>query len=170
MRLHSAFTPSLYRKIYGKDCAGMRRPHRSYPQRAFGPDRPPHPNWRSGPQIPPKASTYSSQRSSPRDEKGVKKRANSIQRYMSGCILLDIILVDGVRAEAKLTHSDEYRRLYATCLAMAKQSNLPEVRARWLTLAKDCKDLLGGPSATDRRSKSLSARLGTRAAANLSGA
>ena len=148
----------------------MRRPHRSYPQRAFGPDRPPHPNWRSGPQIPPKASTYSSQRSSPRDEKGVKKRANSIQRYMSGCILLDIILVDGVRAEAKLTHSDEYRRLYATCLAMAEQSNLPEVRARWLTLAKDCKDLLGGPSATERRSKSLSTRLGTRAAANLSGA
>ena len=48
---------------------------------------------------------------------------------MSGCILLGIILVDGVRAEAKLTHSDEYRRLYATCLAMAEQSNLPEVRA-----------------------------------------
>jgi hypothetical protein len=116
------------------------------------------------------ARTYSSQRSSPRDEKGVKKRANSIQRYMSGCILLDIIWVDGVRAEGKLTHSDEYRRLYATCLAMAEQSNLPEVRARWLALAKDCKDLLGGPSATERRSKSLSARLGTRAAANLSGA
>jgi hypothetical protein len=75
-----------------------------------------------------------------------------------------------VRAEGKLTHSDEYRRLYATCLAMAEQSNLPEVRARWLALAKDCKDLLGGSSAKERRSKSLSARRGMRAAANLSGA
>jgi hypothetical protein len=53
---------------------------------------------------------------------------------------------------------------------MAEQSNLPEVRARWLALAKDCKDLLGGSSAKERRSKSLSARRGMRAAANLSGA
>ena len=97
------------------------------------------------------------------------KSERTLSKVYVHCILLDIILVDGVRAEAKLTHSDEYRRLYATCLAMAEQSNLPEVRARWLALAKDCKDLLG-PSATERRSKSLSARLGTRAAANLSGA
>jgi hypothetical protein len=61
---------------------------------------------------------------------------------------------------------DEYRRLHATCLQMAEQSNLPDVRARWLALAKDCKNLLGG-SSNERRSKSLSTRLGTRAAANL---
>jgi hypothetical protein len=56
-------------------------------------------------------------------------------------------------------HSDEYRRLSATCLTMAEQSNSPDVRARWLALAKDCKDLLGGSSAKERRSKLLSARL-----------
>ena len=62
--------------------------------------------------------------------------------------------------------SDEYRRLYATCLTMAEQSNSPDVRARWLALAKDCKDLLGGSSAKERRSKLLSARV-TQTAANL---
>ena len=36
---------------------------------------------------------------------------------------------------------DEYRRLYATCLTMSEQSNLPDVRARWLVLAKDCEGL-----------------------------
>jgi hypothetical protein len=34
-------------------------------------------------------------------------------------------------------HSDEYHRLYATCLTMAQQSNLPDERFRWLALAKD---------------------------------
>jgi hypothetical protein len=63
-------------------------------------------------------------------------------------------------------HSDEYRRLSATCLTMAEQSNSPDVRARWLALAKDCKDLLGGSSAKERRSKLLSARV-TQTAANL---
>ena len=64
-------------------------------------------------------------------------------------------------------HSDEYRRLYATCLTMAKQSNSPDVRARWLALAKDCENLLGGSSAREGRSKSLSTRPRTRAAVNL---
>jgi hypothetical protein len=40
--------------------------------------------------------------------------------------------------------SGEYRRLYATCLTMAEQSNLPEARARWLALAKDCENLVKG--------------------------
>jgi hypothetical protein len=31
--------------------------------------------------------------------------------------------------------SDEYRRLHATCLAMAKQSAKPDVQARWLAMA-----------------------------------
>jgi hypothetical protein len=60
-------------------------------------------------------------------------------------------------------HSDEYRRLHATCLQMAEQSNSPDVRARWLALANDCENLLGG-SSNERRSKSLSTRLSTRAA------
>jgi hypothetical protein len=38
--------------------------------------------------------------------------------------------------------SVEYRRLYATCLTMAKQSNSPDARARWLALAKDCENLV----------------------------
>jgi hypothetical protein len=63
--------------------------------------------------------------------------------------------------------SDEYRRLYATCLTMAEQSNSPDVQARWLALAKNCQALLGASSAAERRSKSLSTRLSTRAAANL---
>ena len=66
-------------------------------------------------------------------------------------------------------HSDEYRRLYAACLTMAEQSHSPDARARWLALAKDCENLLGG-SSSERRSKSLSTRLTTRAAANLGAA
>jgi hypothetical protein len=42
--------------------------------------------------------------------------------------------------------SVEYRRLYATCLTMAKQSNSPDTRARWLALAKDCENLEGDQS------------------------
>jgi hypothetical protein len=30
---------------------------------------------------------------------------------------------------------DEYRRLHAACLDMARQSSLPDVRARWLAMA-----------------------------------
>ena len=30
---------------------------------------------------------------------------------------------------------DEYRRLYAACIAMARQSSLPSVRDRWLAMA-----------------------------------
>ena len=30
---------------------------------------------------------------------------------------------------------DEYRRLHAACLAMAKQSTEPDLQARWLTAA-----------------------------------
>jgi hypothetical protein len=48
-------------------------------------------------------------------------------------------------------HSDEYSRLSAACLVMAGQSNLPDVRARWLTLAKDCKDLVVGSGAKGAR-------------------
>jgi hypothetical protein len=63
--------------------------------------------------------------------------------------------------------SDEYRRLRASCLTMAKQSNSPDVRARWLVLAKDCEDVLEASSATRGRSKSISTRLRARAAVNL---
>jgi hypothetical protein len=60
--------------------------------------------------------------------------------------------------------SDEYRRLRASCLTMAKQSNSPDVRARWLVLAKDCEDVLEASSATGGRWKSISTRLRARAA------
>jgi hypothetical protein len=66
--------------------------------------------------------------------------------------------------------SDQYRRLSATCLTMAWQSNLPEVRARWLTLAKDCEDAFWKSNASGGRSKLLSKRLKMRAAVNLSAA
>jgi hypothetical protein len=67
-------------------------------------------------------------------------------------------------------HSDEYRRLYAACLTMANQSNLPDVRARWLTLAKDCDDAFWNSKAGDGRSKPITTRLKMRAAVNLSAA
>jgi hypothetical protein len=31
---------------------------------------------------------------------------------------------------------DEYRRLHTTCLAMADQSDTPEIKARWLAMAE----------------------------------
>jgi hypothetical protein len=58
--------------------------------------------------------------------------------------------------------SDEYRRLYATCLTMAKQSNSPEARARWLAVAKDCKNLVEGSSIKGGQSKLRATRLTTR--------
>jgi hypothetical protein len=53
--------------------------------------------------------------------------------------------------------SVEYRRLYATCLTMAQQSNSPDARARWLALAKDCENLANGD-----QSKLRATRLTTR--------
>ena len=67
-------------------------------------------------------------------------------------------------------HSDEYSRLSAACLVMAGQSNLPDVRARWLTLAKDCEDAFWNSNARDGRSKPITTRLKMRAAVNLSAA
>jgi hypothetical protein len=58
--------------------------------------------------------------------------------------------------------SDEYRRLYATCLTMAKQSNSPDTRARWLALAKDCENLVKGD-----QSKLRATRLTTRSSVGL---
>ena len=58
--------------------------------------------------------------------------------------------------------SGEYRRLYATCLTMAEQSNSPEARARWLALAKDCENLVKGD-----QSKSRATRLTTRSSVGL---
>ena len=34
-------------------------------------------------------------------------------------------------------HADEYLRLQMACVAMAKQSQLPDVQARWAKLADD---------------------------------
>ena len=63
--------------------------------------------------------------------------------------------------------SDEYRRLYATCLTMAEQSNSPDARARWLALAKDCEDLAVGCGVKGGRSNLLATRPTTRSSVNL---
>jgi hypothetical protein len=34
--------------------------------------------------------------------------------------------------------SDEYGRLHAACLDMAKQSSVPDVQVRWLAMAVAC--------------------------------
>ena len=53
--------------------------------------------------------------------------------------------------------SDEYRRLYATCLTMAEQSSSPDARARWLALAKDCERLVK-EGQSEMRAKRLTTR------------
>jgi hypothetical protein len=63
--------------------------------------------------------------------------------------------------------SDEYRRLSATCLTMAEQSNSPDARARWLALAKDCENLVVGSSVKGGQSKLLATRLTTRSSVGL---
>jgi hypothetical protein len=66
--------------------------------------------------------------------------------------------------------SDEYGRLYAAFLSMAQQSNLRDVRARWLALAQDClsltKEAHDGKRA-EGRSRSILTRLGSRTAIGL---
>jgi hypothetical protein len=37
--------------------------------------------------------------------------------------------------------SDDYSRLYAACLVMARQPDLPDVQARWLVMAQASLDL-----------------------------
>jgi hypothetical protein len=88
--------------------------------------------------------------------------------YSLGCIFIGYHFVDGANARGPM-HSDEYSRLSAACLVMAGQSNLPDVRARWLTLAKDCEDAFWNSNARDGRSKPITTRL-MRAAVNLSAA
>jgi hypothetical protein len=63
--------------------------------------------------------------------------------------------------------SDGYRRLYATCLTMAEQSNSPDARARWLALAKDYENLAVGSSAKGIQSKLRATRLTTRSSVDL---
>jgi hypothetical protein len=42
--------------------------------------------------------------------------------------------------------SDEYRCLHRVCLDMAKQSSVPDVRARWLAMARACSKLVTEPA------------------------
>src|SRR4249919_147333 len=101
-------------------------------------------------------------------EAAKKKTSNSIQGYIPlAAFLLDTILVDGVMAEGQAMHSDVYRRLYATCLTMAEQSNSLDARARWLALAQDCENLRGASSAREGQSKSRSMRLTKRSSVDL---
>jgi hypothetical protein len=46
---------------------------------------------------------------------------------------------------------DRYHRMQAACLAMARQSNLPDERARWLALSQECRERA---AELDRQSKS----------------
>jgi hypothetical protein len=62
---------------------------------------------------------------------------------------------------------DDYRRLYATCLTMAEQSNSPDARARWLALAKDCENLVEGSSIKGGQWKLGATRLTTRSSVGL---
>jgi hypothetical protein len=64
-------------------------------------------------------------------------------------------------------HPDEYRRVYAACLTMAEQSNSPDARARWLALAKDCKNLAAGSGVKGVQSNLLGRRLTTRRSVDL---
>jgi hypothetical protein len=41
--------------------------------------------------------------------------------------------------------SEEYRRLHAAFAALAEQSNVPDVRARWVALARASSDLAKDP-------------------------
>ena len=41
--------------------------------------------------------------------------------------------------------SDEFRRLHAAFAALAEQSNIPDVRARWIALARASSDLAKDP-------------------------
>jgi hypothetical protein len=63
--------------------------------------------------------------------------------------------------------SGEYRRLYATCLTMAEQSNSPDARARWLALAKDCENVVVGSSVKGGQSKLAATRLRTQSSVDL---
>jgi hypothetical protein len=51
---------------------------------------------------------------------------------------------------------DEYRRLHAACLDMARQSSVPELRARWLAMAdawvKRAIELRDGSGSVEKRS------------------
>jgi hypothetical protein len=44
----------------------------------------------------------------------------------------------GHQPEAKSMHSNEYYRLHATCFVMARQSDLADMRTRWLNMAQAC--------------------------------
>jgi hypothetical protein len=66
--------------------------------------------------------------------------------------------------------SDEYRRLHTICVAMAEQSNVPGLRARWSALAEACEDLATGLNANHRGkdcSKSITVSLTSRRATAL---
>jgi hypothetical protein len=43
-----------------------------------------------------------------------------------------------INNKAKSMHSDEYYRLHTTRFVMARQSDLADMRTRWLNMAQDC--------------------------------
>jgi hypothetical protein len=51
-------------------------------------------------------------------------------------IPIDIYLFGGAERNSLTMRPDEHRRLREECMAMARQSNSPNVQARWLALAQ----------------------------------
>jgi hypothetical protein len=47
--------------------------------------------------------------------------------------------------------SQDYHRLHIACLAMAKQSTLPDVQARWLAMANEWLKLAAEEGSRSRR-------------------
>jgi hypothetical protein len=50
---------------------------------------------------------------------------------------------------------DEYRRLHAACIAMARQSSLPDVQARWLAMSAALLERAADHETHDRPSRSV---------------
>jgi hypothetical protein len=65
----------------------------------------------------------------------------------------------GINNKAKSMHSDEYYRLHTTCSVMAWQSDLADVRTRWLNMAQACLKL-ANTDGMQRRERTIRQRRG----------
>jgi hypothetical protein len=55
--------------------------------------------------------------------------------------MLPSVISGACHTETKSMHSNEYYRLHATCFVMARQSELTDMRTRWLNMAQACLEL-----------------------------
>ena len=51
--------------------------------------------------------------------------------------------------------SNDYSRLHATCLVMARQYDLPGIQARWLVMAEASRDLANDVERKRRHSRNV---------------